>query len=84
MTSSGKSKLLAGMLTAALLLPATTALGNDWSKPQSRTKGEVIGAATGAVVGGPPGAVVGAMVGNGVQYARRQYALRHYAHYRRY
>lgn len=83
MTSQNNRRLLAGVLTAALLLPATTALGNDWSKPKSRIKGTAIGTAAGAIVGGPPGAVVGAAVGNGVQYLRHQYAVER-RHHRRY
>jgi hypothetical protein len=84
MVSTNNSKLLAGVLAAALLLPATTALGNDWSKPKSRTKGTAIGAVAGAVVAGPPGAVVGAAVGNGVQVARHQATARHHRHHRHY
>jgi len=83
MTFLKNRKLLAGVLTAALLLPATTALGNDWSKPKSRMKGTAIGTAVGAVVGGPPGAVVGAAVGNGVQYLRHKYTVER-RHHRRY
>lgn len=82
MESSNKNKLMAGALTVALLLPATTAFGNDWSKPKSRLKGTAIGAAAGAVVAGPPGAVIGGAVGNGVQSLRHNRMTRH-RHYRR-
>ncbi|HEX7680889.1 MAG TPA: hypothetical protein VF713_22325 [Thermoanaerobaculia bacterium] len=87
MESSSKHKLMAGVLSVALLLPATTAFGNDWSKPKSRLKGTTIGMAAGAIVAGPPGAVIGAAVGNGVQYLRhdRHTAYRHHSrNYRRY
>jgi hypothetical protein len=84
MESSNKHKLMAGVLSVALLLPATTAFGNDWSKPKSRTKGTAIGAAAGAIVAGPPGAVIGGAVGNGVQSLRHnRHAARHYRHHRR-
>jgi outer membrane lipoprotein SlyB len=62
---------------------------SEWSKPESRTKGTVIGAVAGALVGGTKGAVVGAALGNGVQYARhnnsRNRYVRHvaYRHHRR-
>lgn len=83
-------KLQAAALTIALALPASSVMAqNDWSKPQSRTKGTVIGAVAGALVGGTRGAVVGAALGNGVQYARhtssrRHHHMRHvaYRHYR--
>jgi len=84
MTSLKNRKFLAAALSAALLLPAATAFGNDWSKPKSRLKGTVIGTAAGAIVAGPPGAIVGAAVGNGVQYARHHHAARHYRHHRKY
>ena len=84
MTPLNNRKLMAGVLTAALLLPATTALGNDWSKPKSRLKGTAIGVAAGAAVAGPPGAAVGAAVGNGVQYLRHKATARHYRHHRKY
>lgn len=74
----------------ALLFPASAVMAqNDWSKPESRTKGTVIGAVAGALVGGTKGAVVGAALGNGVQYARhtssRRHHVRHvaYRHHRR-
>ena len=73
-------KLQAMVLTAAMLVPATAALGNDWSKPMSRTRGGTIGAAVGALAG-PPGMVVGAAVGNGVQSIRHHAATHH--HYTR-
>jgi hypothetical protein len=87
MESSNKHKLMAGVLSVALLLPATTAFGNDWSKPKSRLKGTTIGLVAGAAVAGPPGAVIGAAVGNGVQSLRhmRSTAYRHHSRsYRRY
>jgi hypothetical protein len=77
-------KLQALALTAAMLVPATAAFGNDWSKPMSRTRGSAIGAAVGAIAG-PPGMVVGAAVGNGVQSVRHHAAThhRHHRHHRR-
>ena len=84
MVSTNNSRLLAGVLAAALLLPATTALGNDWSKPKSRTKGTAIGMVAGAIVAGPPGAAIGAAVGNGVQAVRQQSTARHHRHHRHY
>ncbi len=83
MESANRHKLMAGVLSVALLLPATTAFGNDWSKPKSRTKGTAIGAVAGAVVAGPPGAVVGGAVGNGVQSLRHNRHSAH-RHHRRY
>jgi MFS family permease len=84
MTFHNNRKLMAGVLSVALLLPAATAFGNDWSKPKSRLKGTAIGTAAGAVVGGPVGAVVVGAVGNGVQYLRRQSTAHRYRHHRRY
>jgi len=84
MTFSRNRQLLAGVLSAALLLPAASAFGNDWSKPRSRLKGTVIGTVAGAAVAGPPGAVIGAAVGNGVQALRHNSAVSHYRHHRRY
>jgi hypothetical protein len=84
MKSSNNRRLLAGVLSAALLLPAATAFGNDWSKPKSRIKGTAIGAVAGAVVAGPPGAVVGAAVGNGVQHVRHMTTSHRSRHHRRY
>jgi hypothetical protein len=86
MTSQLNRKLMAGVLTAALFLPATTAFGNDWSKRESRTRGTAIGAAAGAFLG-PPGVVVGAAVGNGVQAVRHSMhrhrtTTTHYRHHR--
>ena len=83
------NKLQAAVLASALILPASGAFANDWSKPASRTKGTIIGGVAGALVGGTKGAVVGAALGNGVQYARqhetsRHYARRHRHHHRRY
>jgi len=86
MTSLIHQRIAAAVLSAALLLPATSALGNDWTKHRSRTRGTVIGATAGAVLG-PPGAVVGAAIGNGVQYARsaghHHHAHRHHRHHHR-
>src|ERR1041384_4218238 len=76
------SKLIAALLSASLLVPATSALGNDWSKPKSRTRGTAIGATVGALAG-PAGAVVGGAIGNGVQHLRHKTAHRHHHHYRR-
>ena len=84
MTFSKNRQLLAGVLSAALLLPATSAFGNDWSKPKSRLKGTVIGTVAGAMIGGPPGAVIGAAVGNGVQSLRHHDAKSYSRHHRRY
>src|SRR5258706_12363377 len=78
MESSNKHKLMAGVLSVALLLPATTAFGNDWSKPKSRVKGTAIGLVAGAAVAGPPGAVIRAAVRYGVQSLRHnRHAARH-------
>src|ERR1043166_7084281 len=84
------NKIQATILAAALTLPASGVLAQtSWSKPESRTKGTVIGAVAGALVGGTKGAVVGAALGNGVQYARHTSSRRHhrtrhvaYRHYR--
>ena len=84
MTSHNNRRLMAGVLSMALLLPAATAFGNDWSKPKSRLKGTAIGTVAGAAVGGPVGAVVGGAVGNGVQYLRHQSTAHRYRHHRRY
>jgi len=91
MTSVLTRKLQAAALTIALALPATSVMAqSDWSKPDSRTKGTIIGAAAGALVGGTKCAVVGAALGNGVQYARHASSYRHrrlrhvaYRHHRR-
>ena len=64
------NRFLAAVLSAALLVPASSALANDWSKPHSRTRGAAIGGTIG-LLAGPPGAVVGAAVGNGVQRVRQ-------------
>jgi hypothetical protein len=84
MTSLISRKIQATVLSAALLLPAGAAFGNDWSKPDSRTKGTVIGAVAGALIGGKKGAIVGAAVGNGVQAVRhnqhRKSRVRHVAY----
>ena len=80
-------KLQAAVLTSALLLPAGTALGQvSWSKPDSRTKGTVIGAIAGGLVAGKKGAIVGAAAGNGVQayrHTQHRKSVRHIAHHRR-
>ena len=76
-------RIQAAVLGLALLLPAATMYGSEWSKPKSRLKGTAIGATAGAIVGGPVGAVVGAGVGNGVQYVRHMSGHRHHRHYRR-
>lgn len=80
-------KLQAAVLTTALMLPAGTAVAQvSWSKPDSRTKGTVIGAVAGAIVGGKKGAVVGAAVGNGVQayrHSQHRKSVRYIAHHRR-
>jgi len=79
MTSVLTRKLQAAALTVALALPASSVMAqSDWSKPESRTKGTVIGAIAGGLVGGTRGAVVGAALGNGVQYARHTSSRRHY------
>ena len=78
MTTRKANSMLAALLSAALLVPATSAFGNDWTKPRSRTRGATIGAAAGALLG-PPGMVVGAAIGNGVQHVRHQ-SHRHHAH----
>ena len=71
-------KIQAAVLTAALLLPAEAAFAQvSWSKPDSRTKGTVIGAVAGGLLGGKKGAVIGAVAGNGVQ------AYRHNQHRKR-
>jgi uncharacterized protein YcfJ len=70
MASSLSKKIQATVLSAAILLPAGAAFGNDWSKRDSRTKGTVVGAVAGALVGGTRGAVVGAALGNGIQAVR--------------
>jgi uncharacterized protein YcfJ len=79
-------KLQAAALTAALLLPAGTAVAQvSWSKPDSRTKGTVIGAVAGGLVAGKKGAVAGAAIGNGVQaykhsHHRHRHHRRHHRH----
>lgn len=70
-----KNKLTAVALSAALLLPAETAL----AKKHSRTRGTVVGAVVGAVVGGKKGAVAGAALGNAVQAERHKlYKKKHH------
>ena len=69
------------VLTAAMLVPAAAAFGNDWTKPMSRTRGATIGGAVGALAG-PPGVVVGAAVGNGVQALRHSQSRHHRHHHR--
>jgi len=86
MTPLIHKRIAAAVLSAALLLPASSAFGNDWTKHHSRLRGSTIGAAAGAVLG-PPGMVVGAAIGNGVQYARgsghHHHAHRHHRHHHR-
>ena len=83
------NKFVAALLSAALLVPAGSAFGNDWSKPKSRTRGATIGAAIGAIAG-PPGIIAGGAIGNGVQRARQAHTRHHrhhassYRHHRRY
>jgi hypothetical protein len=82
MTSHTNRRIQACVLTAALLVPAATAFGNDWTKPQSRTRGAVIGGAVGTLAG-PPGVVAGAAIGNGVQSMRHHASHhRHHRHHR--
>lgn len=85
-------KLQAAALATALSLPAATAFGQvSWAKPDSRTKGTVIGAVAGGLVGGTKGAIIGGALGNGVQAYRhtthrrtvRHVASRHRRHHRR-
>ena len=87
MTSPLNMKIQAAVLTASLLLPVGSVYANQWSKPESRTRGTVIGAVAGALVGGKKGALIGAAVGNGVQYVRHSQSRHHHryrtAHYRR-
>lgn len=85
MASSISMKLQAAVLASAMMLPAAGVYANDWSKPESRTKGTIIGAVAGALVGGKKGAVIGAAAGNGVQYARHKttHHHRHRRHVRR-
>ena len=72
MTFLSRKRLVAALLSGALIVPAGTAFGNDWTKPKSRLRGATIGAAAGAFLG-PPGAIVGGAIGNGVQYVRQSY-----------
>jgi len=82
MTSLIARKLQAAALASALLLPAGTALGQtSWSKPDSRTKGTVIGAVAGGLIGGKKGAVIGAVVGNGVQAVRHSQHRKKHVHH---
>ena len=87
MASTLIRKLQAAALATVILLPASSAFANDWSKHMSRTRGATIGAVAGAVLG-PPGVVAGAAIGNGVQAARHHIARKshhrtvHYRHYR--
>ena len=87
MTSVFTRKMQAAALTMALLFPTASLMADDWSKPESRTKGTIVGAVAGAIVGGKKGAVIGAAVGNGVQYARhtgsrKKHRVHHVAHKR--
>jgi MFS superfamily sulfate permease-like transporter len=73
-------KLQAAMLALALLLPAGTAVAQvSWSKPDSRTKGTIIGAVAGGLIAGKKGAVIGAVAGNGVQAYRHSHNPHRYA-----
>ena len=74
-----KTKLTAIALSAALLLPAETAL----AKKHSRTRGTIVGAVVGAVVKGKKGAVVGAALGNAVQAERHKMYVKKHKHKRR-
>jgi len=80
-------KFQAAVLAGALLLPAGSAVAQvSWAKPDSRTKGTVIGAVAGGLVAGKKGALVGAALGNGVQAVRHNQhrkAVRHTARHRR-
>jgi uncharacterized protein YcfJ len=70
-----KTKLTALALSAALLLPAETAL----AKKHSRIRGTVVGAVAGALIGGKKGAVLGAVAGNAVQAERhKMYVKKHH------
>ena len=80
MTSHINRRIQAMVLTAAMLVPAAAAFGNDWTKPHSRTRGATIGGAVGALAG-PPGVVVGAAVGNGVQAVRHSQSRHHTRHH---
>jgi uncharacterized protein YcfJ len=83
--TSWNRKLQALMLTSALLVPVAASAQVSWSKPDSRTKGTVIGAVAGGLIGGTKGAVIGGAVGNGVQaYRHDQHrkSVRHVAHRR--
>jgi len=76
-------KLQAAVLMTALSLPAGTAMAQvSWAKPDSRTKGTVIGAVAGALVGGKKGAIVGGALGNGVEayrHSQHRKSVRHVA-----
>ena len=75
-------KLQAALLTTALLVPAGSAMAQvSWSKPDSRTKGTVIGAVAGGLLGGTKGAIIGGAVGNGVQAYRHTQYRRHHTYY---
>lgn len=84
-------KLQAAVLMTALSLPAGSAMAQvSWSKPDSRTKGTVIGAIAGGLVAGKKGAIVGGALGNGVQAYRHthhrstvHHIARHRRHHRR-
>lgn len=67
--TSIRQRILAAVLGTAIVLPVGGC--STWSKPQSRTKGTVIGATAGALIGGKTGAVIGAAAGNTVQGVRR-------------
>ena len=89
--TSWTRKLQAALLTTALLAPMSAMAQTSWAKPDSRTKGTVIGAVAGGLLGGTKGAIVGGVVGNGVQAYRHSqhrhryyYVTRHRRHYHRY
>lgn len=80
MTSLNR-KMQALLISSAMLLPASAAFGQvSWSKPDSRTKGTVIGAVAGGLLGGTKGAIIGGAVGNGVQAYRHDHHRTAYRH----
>lgn len=86
MTSNLNRKIQAAVLSTAMVLTAGSVFADQWTKPQSRTRGTAIGAAAGAILG-PPGMIAGAAIGNGVQSMRHHvapqaYGRRHISHHR--